>query len=271
MYSLFFSPRSVLQRTARSWPFSTRRRIGAAGSPPVLHPSLGFGSVTVPSSTTSPAKRVWTWARRLVSRASDPESNRLRDRRGIWAVAVVMPSVPTTSAGSRSVSGRSATSSARARFHGLPGSAGMCLPWRRRQGGPNDRGQSRWPHLCDGPYECNHDEQERSDEQSSTVHSLSRGENPGGRLANSPGAWLYQCPVSRLASQPGREFVLWRGPSPPRPPRMRFELITRRNMGIGEKGIRRTLPRGMHRARRSPLMPLHAPRSRRTVTSWPRW
>lgn len=97
--SLFFSPRSLLQTTARSCPFSTlspKRTTRTAVPPGEL--SRPSGSATVPTSTTSPAKREWTRAKKSGSNASEPFRGGIRrDRVAPLAGRVLMSSDRTTS------------------------------------------------------------------------------------------------------------------------------------------------------------------------------
>ena len=87
--SLFFSPRSWLQITAKSCPLRTGCPKATGRSP---LPAL-------PNSTTSPGKRAWTCASRSESRISEPESSRLLGRVDGWAGSVRTSSRLATSAG----------------------------------------------------------------------------------------------------------------------------------------------------------------------------
>ena len=75
-------------------------------------------SAISPSSTTSPTNRVWTWARRLVSSASEPDRLMVRGRLDSVAGTVRIPRAPTTSSGTRTAFGNSPARPTRAESRG---------------------------------------------------------------------------------------------------------------------------------------------------------
>ena len=92
--SLFFSPRSWLQITAKTCPLRTCCP-KATGRDPLS---------ALPNSTTSPGNRAWTCASRSESRISEPESSSVLGTVDGRAGAVRTPSRWATSAGKTSAS-----------------------------------------------------------------------------------------------------------------------------------------------------------------------